>query len=67
MPSASIRSWPVSRRGGAVNVSSGPLVGQLLAAVEEAQGAGEVRSREEGLALARREFERRSGAEARSG
>ena len=49
----------------ALGVSPGPLVGQLLAAVEEAQGAGEVRSREEALALARRELERQAGAEAR--
>jgi poly(A) polymerase len=46
----------------ALGVSPGPLVGQLLAAVEEAQGAGEVRSREEGLALARREHDRLVGA-----
>jgi poly(A) polymerase len=42
----------------ALALSPGPLVGQLLAAVEEAQGAGEVRDREEALALARRELER---------
>jgi poly(A) polymerase len=51
----------------ALGVSPGPLVGQLLAAVEEAQGAGEVRSREEALALARRELEQRVGAQARGG
>jgi poly(A) polymerase len=51
----------------ALGVSPGPLVGQLLAAVEEAQGAGEVRSREEALALARRELELRTGVEARGG
>jgi poly(A) polymerase len=46
-----------------LGVSPGPLVGQLLAAVEEAQGAGEVRSREEGLAFARREFDRLASAQ----
>jgi poly(A) polymerase len=51
----------------ALGVSPGPLVGQLLAAVEEAQGAGEVRSREEGLALARRELDRRAGAQIEGG
>ena len=49
----------------ALGVSPGPLVGQLLAAVEEAQGAGEVNSREEALALARRELELRVGTEVR--
>jgi poly(A) polymerase/tRNA nucleotidyltransferase (CCA-adding enzyme) len=44
----------------ALGLSPGPLVGHLLAAVEEAQGAGEVRSREQALALARRELERRA-------
>jgi poly(A) polymerase len=47
----------------ALGVSPGPLLGQLLAAVEEAQGAGEVRSREEGLAVARRELDRLAGAQ----
>jgi hypothetical protein len=42
-------------------------VGQLLAAVEEAQGAGDIRSREEALALARREMERRAAAQAGGG
>ena len=51
----------------ALGVSPGPLVGQLLAVVEEAQGAGEVRSREEGLALARRELDRRAGAQVEGG
>lgn len=51
----------------ALGLSPGPLVGQLLAAVEEAQGAGEIRSREEALALARRELERRAGAQAAGG
>jgi len=51
----------------ALGISPGPLVGQLLAAVEEAQGAGEVRSREEGLAVARRELDRRAGAQVEGG
>ena len=46
----------------ALGLSPGPLVGHLLAAVEEAQGAGEVRSREQ--ALARRELERRAATPA---
>ena len=51
----------------ALGLSPGPLVGELLAAVEEAQGAGDIRSREEALALARREMERRAAAQAPSG
>jgi poly(A) polymerase len=51
----------------ALGLSPGPLVGQLLAAVEEAQGAGEVRSREEALALARRELDGRAGEQTRGG
>jgi poly(A) polymerase len=51
----------------ALGLSPGPLVGQLLAAVEEAQGAGEVRGREEALALARRELERRAATQAGGG
>ena len=47
----------------ALSLSPGPLVGQLLASVEEAQGAGEIRSRDEALALVRRELERRAGAQ----
>jgi len=49
----------------ALGLSPGPLVGQLLVAVEEAQGAGEVRSREEALTLARRELDERAAREAR--
>jgi poly(A) polymerase len=48
----------------ALGLSPGPLVGQLLAAVEEAQGVGEVRSREEALTLARRELDERAATEA---
>jgi poly(A) polymerase len=51
----------------ALGISPGPLVGQLLAAVEEAQGAGEVHSPDEALALARRELERRAATQARGG
>lgn len=39
---------------GALGVEPGPEVGRLLRAVEEAQGAGEIRTREEALALVRR-------------
>jgi hypothetical protein len=38
----------------ALGIGPGPGVGRILAAVEEAQGAGEIGSREEALALARR-------------
>ncbi len=38
----------------ALGIHPGPLVGRLLRAVEEAQAAGEVRTREEALALVRR-------------
>ncbi len=38
----------------ALGLQPGPLVGQLLEAVREAQAAGEIRTREEALALARR-------------
>lgn len=38
----------------ALGVPPGPLVGQLLEAVREAQAAGEISTREEALALARR-------------
>jgi len=48
----------------ALDLPPGPLVGQLLAAVEEAQGAGEVRSFDEALALARSELERRTATQA---
>jgi poly(A) polymerase len=51
----------------ALGLSPGPLVGQLLATVEDAQGAGEVRNREEALALARRELEGRGVTGARGG
>jgi len=46
-----------------LGLSPGPLVGQLLATVEEAQGAGEVRSREDALTLARRELDEQAGSE----
>jgi poly(A) polymerase len=48
----------------ALGLSPGPLVGRLLAAVEDAQGAGEVRSREEALNLARRELDEGAATEA---
>ncbi len=51
----------------ALGLSPGPLVGQLLAIVEEAQGAGDVRTREEALALARRELRERAEAQAGCG
>lgn len=38
----------------ALGIEPGPMVGRLLEAVREAQAAGEVRTREEALALARR-------------
>lgn len=38
----------------ALGLEPGPEVGRLLRAVEEAQGAGEIRTREEALALVRR-------------
>lgn len=38
----------------ALKLSPGPLVGQLLEVVREAQAAGEIRTREEALALAER-------------
>ncbi|KPK48143.1 MAG: hypothetical protein AMJ77_00785 [Dehalococcoidia bacterium SM23_28_2] len=41
----------------ALGLSPGPLVGRLLEAVQEAQAAGEVATREEALALARQELE----------
>jgi len=50
-----------------LGLAPGPLVGQLLATVEEAQGAGEVRSREEALTLARRELDERAATEAGGG
>ncbi len=37
-----------------LGIEEGPLVGRLLEAIREAQAAGEVRTREEALALARR-------------
>lgn len=42
----------------ALGLAPGPLVGRLLAAVQEAQAAGEVTTREEAVALARQELER---------
>jgi poly(A) polymerase len=42
----------------ALGLAPGPLVGRLLAAVQEAQAAGEVTTREQALALARQELER---------
>jgi poly(A) polymerase len=51
----------------ALGLSPGPLVGELLAVVQEAQGAGEVHSADEALALARRELERRMAAQAGGG
>lgn len=42
----------------ALGLAPGPLVGQLLEAVQEAQAAGEVTTREQALALARQELER---------
>jgi len=42
----------------ALSLAPGPLVGRLLEAVQEAQAAGEVTTREQALALARRELER---------
>jgi poly(A) polymerase len=38
----------------ALGVEPGPEVGRLLMAVEEAQGAGEIHTREDALALVRR-------------
>lgn len=43
----------------AFGLQPGPLIGRLLAAIEEAQGAGEIRTREEALALADRLLEQR--------
>ncbi|MGQ9573207.1 MAG: HD domain-containing protein [Dehalococcoidia bacterium] len=42
----------------AFGLMPGPLVGRLLEAVQEAQATGEVATREQALALARRELER---------
>ncbi len=42
----------------ALGLTPGPLVGRLLEAVQEAQAAGEVTTREQALALARQELER---------
>ena len=42
----------------ALGLAPGPLVGRLLEAVQEAQAAGEVTTREQALALARQELER---------
>ncbi|HET9222157.1 MAG TPA: polynucleotide adenylyltransferase, partial [Roseiflexaceae bacterium] len=38
----------------ALGIEPGPLVGRLLAAVGEAQAGGDITTREEGIALARR-------------
>ena len=48
-----------------LGISPGPEVGRLVNAVEEAQGAGEIRTREEALALARRELDALAATEAR--
>ncbi|MEA3298376.1 MAG: HD domain-containing protein [Chloroflexota bacterium] len=40
-----------------LGISPGPVVGELLAAVREAQASGDIRSREEALRLARHEFD----------
>jgi hypothetical protein len=42
----------------ALGLAPGPLVGRLLEAVQEAQAAGEVTTREQALALVRQELER---------
>jgi hypothetical protein len=42
----------------ALDLAPGPLLGRLLEAVQEAQAAGEVTTREQALALARQELER---------
>jgi putative nucleotidyltransferase with HDIG domain len=42
----------------ALGLTPGPLVGRLLTAVQEAQAAGEVTTREQAVALARQELER---------
>lgn len=42
-------------------LTPGPLIGRLLAAIEEAQGAGEVETHEEALALAQRLLARERG------
>jgi poly(A) polymerase len=42
----------------ALGLTPGPLVGRLLEAVQEAQAAGEITTREQALALARQELER---------
>src|SRR5262249_43809285 len=41
----------------ALGIAPGPLVGRLLAAIGEAQAGGEISTREEALALAKRTFE----------
>lgn len=46
-----------------LNLAEGPLVGRLLEAVREAQAAGEVRTREEALTLARRLLHEKGSAE----
>lgn len=40
----------------ALNLTPGPIVGELLEAVREAQAAGEIKTREDAVALARREL-----------
>ena len=45
----------------ALGIEAGPLVGELLAKIEEAQAAGDVTTREQAIALARDEAERAIG------
>ena len=45
----------------ALGIESGPLVGELLAKIEEAQAAGDVTTREQAIALARDAAERAAG------
>ena len=40
-----------------LGIPPGPVVGELLAVVREAQASGDIRSREEALRLARHEFD----------
>ena len=50
-----------------LNIGPGPLVGRLLAAIEEAHALGEVSTREEALALVRRLFTEAGFSNAASG
>jgi hypothetical protein len=43
----------------AFDLAPGPLIGKLLAMVNEAHASGELNTREEALALVRKELERR--------